>query len=125
MKNLFLSCALLLAAPIALHAQGAQEPPKEAPAEKPKHESYLVVVTVVDEHKEPLSDVTITLDDREAIIVTRGETDGTGQARLVSLQSGDYFVRTYKVGYAPAQAEVKLDKENHVEVKLQLKKAKA
>jgi hypothetical protein len=101
-----LALALSLAA-LPLAAQGKRPTPHEsAPVEAPKKTSVMVAVLVKDEKGNPLENVIISVDDQEAMILTRGETDGGGNARLAIIHSGEAYVRATKPGLRPEQKKI-------------------
>lgn len=127
MSNINCLALALSLAVLPLAAQGAPPKPQEsAPAEAPKKASVMIAVLVKDEKGNPLGDVVISVDDHEAMILTRGETDGGGNARLAVIHGGDAYVRATKPGLVPAQKKIVIaPTDKPIEVVFVMKKAMA
>jgi hypothetical protein len=119
-----LALALSLAV-LPLAAQGVPTRPQEEAPETPKKVSALVSVYIKDDKGAPIEDVAVTVDDHEAMILTRGETDAAGNARLVVIHAGDAWVRILKPGYTPDQKKITVTAgPKPIEVSFVMKKAK-
>jgi len=117
--GLVLSLAIL-----PLGAQSAPQRPKEEAPETPKKASVLVSVYVKSEKGAPIEDVAVTVDDHEAMILTRGETDSAGNARLVVIHGGEAWVRILKPGHTPDQRKIVIaPTDKPIEVVFVMKKA--